>query len=184
MALPKGEKDLQVQLLRSRYPQPGGAHHCTRLVKYKQVPLGIGARFSNETENFSLLQSFPKGWKKWSAFLGANGKPMAKMFSGEIKVTESLGASFRLVACSPQNGTGIPFWNLTAMLSLVLAFINLLPIPALDGGHVMFLLFEVLTGKKPSDKFMEIATMVGFVPFSFDFLDGICFKIPRCSRLF
>jgi regulator of sigma E protease len=49
------------------------------------------------------------------------------------------------------------------MLSLVLAFINLLPIPALDGGHVMFLIFEVLTGKKPSDKVMEISTMVGFV---------------------
>ena len=49
------------------------------------------------------------------------------------------------------------------MLSLVLAFMNLLPIPALDGGHVMFLIYEVVTGRKPSDKFMEVATTVGFV---------------------
>ena len=48
------------------------------------------------------------------------------------------------------------------MLSLVLGFMNLLPIPALDGGHVMFLIYEVVTGKKPSDKFMEVATTVGF----------------------
>ncbi len=52
---------------------------------------------------------------------------------------------------------------MTAALSLILAFMNLLPIPALDGGHVMFLLYEVVSGRKPSDKFMEIATMVGFV---------------------
>ena len=52
---------------------------------------------------------------------------------------------------------------MTAALYLILAFMNLLPIPALDGGHVMFLLYEVVSGRKPSDKFMEIATMVGFV---------------------
>jgi regulator of sigma E protease len=52
---------------------------------------------------------------------------------------------------------------MTAVLSLILGFMNLLPIPALDGGHVMFLLYEVVTGRKPSDKFMEIATMIGFI---------------------
>ncbi|MCF8300695.1 MAG: site-2 protease family protein, partial [Haliscomenobacter sp.] len=55
------------------------------------------------------------------------------------------------------------FWKMTAVLSLILGFMNLLPIPALDGGHVMFLLYEVVTGRKPSDKFMEIATMIGFI---------------------
>ena len=54
------------------------------------------------------------------------------------------------------------FWTMTAILSLILAFMNLLPIPALDGGHVMFLLYEAVSGRKPSDKFMEYATMVGF----------------------
>lgn len=55
------------------------------------------------------------------------------------------------------------FWRLTAMLSVILAFMNILPIPALDGGHVLFTLYEILTGRKPSDKFMEYAQMVGMV---------------------
>ena len=53
------------------------------------------------------------------------------------------------------------FWLMTAFLSIVLAFMNILPIPALDGGHVLFLLAEVVTGRKPSDKFLEYAQMVG-----------------------
>jgi len=54
------------------------------------------------------------------------------------------------------------FWMQTALLSIILAFMNILPIPALDGGHVMFLLYEIITGRKPNDKFMEYAQMVGF----------------------
>ena len=55
------------------------------------------------------------------------------------------------------------FWRITAFLSIVLAFMNLLPIPALDGGHVMFTLYEMISGRKPSDKFMEYAQIVGMV---------------------
>lgn len=55
------------------------------------------------------------------------------------------------------------FWELTSWLSLVLAFMNILPIPALDGGHVLFLLVEMITGRKPSDKFLERAQIVGMV---------------------
>ncbi len=54
------------------------------------------------------------------------------------------------------------FWSSTALISIILAFMNVLPIPALDGGHVMFLVYEMISGKKPSDKFMEVSTMVGF----------------------
>ena len=62
------------------------------------------------------------------------------------------------------------FWGLTAFLSLMLAVLNILPIPALDGGHVMFLLYEIITGRKPSDKFMEYAQITGMV-FLFALLD-------------
>jgi regulator of sigma E protease len=55
------------------------------------------------------------------------------------------------------------FWNFTAFLSIVLAFMNMLPIPVLDGGHVMFLLGEMITGRKPSDKLLEYAQIVGFL---------------------
>ena len=54
------------------------------------------------------------------------------------------------------------FWETTALISIILAFMNILPIPALDGGHVMFLLYEMVTGRKPNDKFMEYAQMIGF----------------------
>ena len=54
------------------------------------------------------------------------------------------------------------FWHTTALISIILAFMNILPIPALDGGHVMFLLYEMITGRKPNEKFMEYAQMVGF----------------------
>jgi len=55
------------------------------------------------------------------------------------------------------------FWNMTAFLSIMLAVINILPIPALDGGHVFFLGFEIITGRKPGDKFMEVAQIIGMV---------------------
>lgn len=119
--------------------------------------------FKTEKQQYGFFESFPAGWKRVKNFLGSQWKAYGKMFSGDIKVTESLGSFISIGGMFSPTWDWQSFWNLTAMLSLVLAFINLLPIPALDGGHVMFLLFEVLTGKKPSDKFMEIATMVGFV---------------------
>ena len=54
------------------------------------------------------------------------------------------------------------FWLSTALISIILAFMNVLPIPALDGGHVMFLIYEMVSGRKPSDRFMEVSTMIGF----------------------
>jgi regulator of sigma E protease len=63
----------------------------------------------------------------------------------------------------PQQWSWEAFWSITALLSIMLGVMNLLPIPALDGGHVMFLLYEMVTRRKPSDKFMEYAQMTGFV---------------------
>ena len=71
------------------------------------------------------------------------------------------------------------FWNLTAFLSIILAIMNILPIPALDGGHVLFLLFEVITGKKPSDKFLEYAQIAGMILLLG--LVALC-KWERCSE--
>ena len=63
----------------------------------------------------------------------------------------------------PTSWSWFAFWNITALLSIMLGVMNLLPIPALDGGHVIFLLYEMISGKKPSDKFLERAQMVGFI---------------------
>jgi regulator of sigma E protease len=62
----------------------------------------------------------------------------------------------------PDSWNWLSFWQTTALISIILAFMNVLPIPALDGGHVMFLLYEMVTGRKPHDKFMEYAQMIGF----------------------
>jgi len=98
-----------------------------------------------------------------SQFLGDQFKAFGQMFKGKIKASESLGGFGSIASMYGDIWIWERFWKMTAILSLILGFMNLLPIPALDGGHVMFLLYEVVTGRKPSDKFMEVATMVGFI---------------------
>lgn len=115
-----------------------------------------------EREEYSLLASFPAGAAKSYNFLSDQIKAFGKMFSGQIKASESLGGFVSMSKLFPYPFDWESFWRITAILSLILGFMNLLPIPALDGGHVLFLLYEVITGRKPSDKFMEIATMAGF----------------------
>ncbi len=90
-------------------------------------------------------------------------RSFGRLFDGTAKVSESLGGFGTFAKMFPTDWNWEVFWKNTAMLSLILAFMNLLPIPALDGGHVVFLLYEMVTGKKPSDKFMEYATIAGFV---------------------
>lgn len=112
---------------------------------------------------YSFTEAMPAGVAKGASFLTTQVKAFGQMFKGNIKPQDSLGSFITIGSMFPDHWDWETFWQMTAMLSLVLAFINLLPIPALDGGHVVFLLFEVLTGKKPSDKVMEVSTMVGFV---------------------
>jgi regulator of sigma E protease len=79
------------------------------------------------------------------------------------KHADQLGGFIAIGGIFPSTWDWEKFWYLTAMLSIMLAVLNLLPIPALDGGHVMFLIFEMVTGKKPSEKFLEYAQIVGIV---------------------
>ena len=98
----------------------------------------------------------------WS-FLRDQAKAFGQIFRGRIKAKDSLGGFGTIGAMFGNEWQWERFWRMTAILSLILAFMNLLPIPALDGGHVMFLLYEAVTGRKPSDKFLEYATMIGFI---------------------
>ena len=84
------------------------------------------------------------------------------MFKGEIKASESVGGFKSIAKMFGEQWDWERFWLMTASLSIILAFMNLLPIPALDGGYVVFLLWEVFTGKRVSDAFMEKAVTVGF----------------------
>ena len=126
-------------------------------------PQGPDYFFDMKRESYTLAQAIPAGFSKGMGFLNDQLKAFGQMFRGKIKASESLGGFGTITSLFPTTWIWEDFWRITAILSLILAFMNLLPIPALDGGHVMFLLYEVVTGKKPSDKFMEYATMVGFV---------------------
>ena len=119
--------------------------------------------FKSEVRNYTLMEAIPAGIVLGSQFLGDQFKAFGQMFKGKIKASESLGGFGSIASMYGDVWVWERFWKMTAILSLILGFMNLLPIPALDGGHVMFLLYEVVTGRKPSDKFMEIATTIGFI---------------------
>lgn len=127
------------------------------------VAYGIDKYVDLKKEKYSFLASFPAGWNKSWTFLTDQIKAFAQMFQGKIKAKDSLGSFISIGQMFGTDWNWERFWSMTAMLSILLGFINLLPIPALDGGYVMFLLFESITGIKVPDRVMEIATFAGFV---------------------
>ncbi len=116
-----------------------------------------------ETQQYSLVQALPAGVTRGWQFLVTQLRAFGQMFSGKINPSDSLGGFITIGDMFPSYWSWVDFWQMTAILSLILAFMNLLPIPALDGGHVLFLLWEVVTGRKVSDKVMEYATLAGFI---------------------
>jgi regulator of sigma E protease len=90
-------------------------------------------------------------------------KQFRLLFKPETKAYESVGGFLRIGSFFPGEWNWSIFWNMTAFLSIILAVMNILPIPALDGGHVMFLLYEMVTGRKPGEKFLEYAQIVGMI---------------------
>ncbi len=126
----------------------------------------IGIQFATPPvsyQKYGFLASFPKGASMAVNFLNSQLKAFGQMFSGKIKAKDSLGSVFSIAGMFDTGWDWRIFWNITASLSILLAFFNLLPIPALDGGYVMFLIWEVVTGKTPSDKFMEVVNYIGFI---------------------
>ena len=115
-------------------------------------------------QKYGFFEAFPQGIRKGWRTLEMNVKNFKLLFtSDEVKTTESLGSFLSIGALFAPKWDWEVFWNMTALLSIVLAFMNILPIPALDGGHVIFTLYEMITGRKPGDKFMEYAQIVGMV---------------------
>ncbi|PWA11412.1 RIP metalloprotease RseP [Flavobacterium laiguense] len=114
-------------------------------------------------QKYSFLESIPFGIQKGKDQLVGYGKQLKMIFNPETKAYKQVGGFKAIFDIFPSSWSWEVFWSITAILSIMLGVMNLLPIPALDGGHVMFLLFEIVSGKKPSDKFLENAQMVGFV---------------------
>ena len=115
------------------------------------------------TKEYSFAQSIPVGLEKGKNKLVDYGKQLKMIFNPETKAYKQVGGFAAIFNIFPESWSWESFWSITALLSIMLGVMNLLPIPALDGGHVMFLLYEIISGKKPSDKFLENAQMVGFV---------------------
>jgi len=114
-------------------------------------------------QEYGFLESFSVGIQKGADQLVGYGKQLKMIFNPETKAYKQVGGFAAIFNIFPSTWSWEVFWNITALLSIMLGVMNLLPIPALDGGHVLFLLYEIVSGKKPSDKFLENAQMVGFV---------------------
>ncbi len=112
-------------------------------------------------EEYSFAQSIPKGTKNAFGVIGLQVVAFGKMFSGDLDPRKSLSGPIGIAKLFGTEWHWGRFWYLAGMLSMVLAFMNFLPIPALDGGHVMFLTYEIISGRAPSDKFLEIAQKIG-----------------------
>lgn len=122
-----------------------------------QNPNYIGAT----TDKYGFFTSFPMGIKFGVQTLKAYVAQFRFVFTKDG--AKQLGGFISIGKIFPKIWNWYLFWNMTAFLSIILAFMNVLPIPGLDGGHVMFTLYEMITGKKPSDKFLERAQMVGMI---------------------
>jgi len=115
------------------------------------------------TKEYTFVESIPAGFKKSYSTLTSYVKQLKKIFNPETGAYKGLGGFISIGSIFPSEWSSYAFWNITAFLSIMLGFMNLLPIPALDGGHVMFTLWEMITRRKPSDKFLEYAQVTGFI---------------------
>ena len=133
----------------------------------KEGMFGFGTQsyaelLKTERVNYNLLAAIPAGTERAFATLGNYFKSMKMLFtSKEVKVKDSLGGFVSMGKMFPDTFNWEHFWLLTATISVILAFMNILPIPMLDGGYVVFLLYEMVRGKPLPDKVQQYAQSVG-----------------------
>ena len=125
------------------------------------APVSLDHYFTFSTQTYTFWQSIPAGINEGFHTLGTYISQFKLMF--KHKGYESLGSFITFTRIFPDEWVWQAFFTLTAFLSLILAFMNFLPIPALDGGFIVYILYEMITKKKPSDKFMEYAQMTGMI---------------------
>ncbi|WP_375585305.1 RIP metalloprotease RseP [Cyclobacterium xiamenense] len=135
-----------------------------------QVPVSEQGTIGIAVENllkpvkktYSFAQSIPIGVERAFSVVIINARAMGKMFTGEVSA-KNVSGPIGMAKIYGSTWDWAKFWSITGLISMILAFMNLLPIPALDGGHVMFLLYEMVSGRSPSDRFLENAQKVGMV---------------------
>lgn len=159
----KKEQTVQVKILR-------GKDTLVKAVQLdKNARFGVNVEnltdmgFEFKTERYNFIQSIPEGFSECWSTLGRYMTGLRQLFTGKAKASESVGSVLSIGGIYPGVWDWHIFWTLTAVFSIILAFMNILPIPGLDGGHALFTLVEMITGRKPSDKFLEYAQIVGMV---------------------
>jgi regulator of sigma E protease len=118
---------------------------------------------SFEFKNYSFLTAMKYGWADAFESLHANIKGFGLIFSGKEKAKDNLQGPIGIAKVYGGVWDWSKFWKLTGIISMILAFVNILPIPALDGGHALFLTIEAVTRRKLSDKFMEVVQIIGMI---------------------
>ena len=118
--------------------------------------------FAPRTRSFTFWQAIPSGVSLAFETIGDYWHQLKLIFQPKTKMYEELGGFIAIGNIFPSEWDWLRFWTMTAFLSIILAVMNILPIPGLDGGHALFTLWEMITGRKPSDKFLEIMQYIGF----------------------
>lgn len=133
---------------------------------FKDGSIGISIKPDeplSKTESYGFISALPVGASRAWGMFSDNAKGLSKVFKGEIKFNKAVSGPVAMAKMFGGSVDWIKFWSLVGLLSMALALMNLLPIPALDGGHALFLIIEMIKGKPLSDKFLERAQLVGFV---------------------
>ena len=141
----------------------GGELQKAHLFIGDQALIGVAMKwniFEFEHTDYNVWQAIPAGIKYGWNILAMYVKQFRLVFTKEG--AQSLGGFGAIGGMFPSTWSWYAFWHMTAFLSVILAFMNFLPIPALDGGYILFLLVEMITRRKPSDRFLEIANEIGF----------------------
>lgn len=115
------------------------------------------------TDNYSFLAAIPAGYNRTIQVLTDQIRQFKVIFNSKTGAYKQVKGPIGIVEMMPEVWNWTFFWSFMAMFSVWLAFLNILPIPALDGGHVMFLLYEMISGRKPSEKVLETGQIIGFV---------------------
>lgn len=146
----------------------GGQQITTPIAISDDAKIGVAVQadlsrsYKVSTADYTLMQAIPKGFERGISQVDNYWKQLKLIASPETEAYKSVGGFITMGKIFPGEWSWFAFWNITALLSIMLAVLNILPIPALDGGHMVFIIYEMITRRAPSDKFMEVAQYVGF----------------------